>query len=71
MSELINVFVDGEVSTQEEAINLLCGELHEVDPTEQVSAYQELRANVLATATRLCSPTQAAKIRKLLKEGTD
>lgn len=73
MMDLLNVFIDGEVTTQEDAINLLCYELLEVDPAEQVRAYSELRARVLDSATRLLPHTQAERIVKLLdnKEGTN
>jgi hypothetical protein len=62
MCELLNLFVDGEITTEDEVTAMLFAE------TSSAGEPTALRRSIAATATRLLPPERAAKIRELLKE---
>lgn len=70
MHQIINLFVDGEITTHEQAMKLIreeCGEYESVPLELPGPARAALAAMIADTATRLCAPPQAERILELLK----
>lgn len=62
MCQIVNLFVDGEITTRAQLRAMLEAEAE--GPLE----LDALRASIVETVTRLCPPTQAEPIVKLLME---
>ena len=60
MCELINLFVDRKITTEDEATALLFAE------ASSIEEHQQLRKSIAATVSRLCPPSQAEPILALI-----